>query len=391
MKKLLLILPLVFLLCITFGCQKPAEEAKVERIMEDGVEVVINHLEPYRIKGEPSTFHLEKEFVIDTETAELANLGLTDIGAFDVDSEGNVCIVNPRATENVIFKFDREGKFVHSFCRKGQGPGELQMTAHLRINSQDEIEITEVYKKLLIFDKDGVLVKEIPFASHVTIGLMVIPLSNENYLILWGANDPSGDYLIRRPLSLFNSNFEEIKKLGEYKVPNYLRGKSVKGTSLFAYSLAKRHIFVGNDDEDYEIWIYDLEGNLIRKIRKDYKKVPISKEFIEELMKVLENDSFRRKMTYFPESFPPYQAFFTDDRDRLFIMTYEKGDDSDEYTFDIFNSDGLFIGRKNLKVFFNPVEEGFLLWSMIKENRFYCRNEKESGFKELVVYKMSWE
>jgi hypothetical protein len=391
LKNPLYLASLFLLLCFVFYCKKTVEVDKVERIMEDGVEVIINHLEPYRIKGEPSNIHLEKEFVLDTENDVMVNLGLTDIGEFDVDSKGNIYLINQKASENIIFKFDREGNFVHSFCRRGQGPGELQMAIHLRINSQDEIEITDVYKKLLIFNKDGDLVKEFPFARRVAIGLMVIPLSSKNYLILWGGNDPPGDYLIRRPLSLFNANLEEIKKFGEYKVPNYMNGKSVKGTSSFAYCLGNRHIFVGNDDEDYEVWVYDLEGNLTRKIKKDYKKVPISKEFIEELMKVLESDQLRKKMTYFPESFPPYQAFFSDDKGRLFVMTYEKGEAHNEHVFDIFNADGIFIGRKNLKVFFNPIEDGFVLWATIKENRFYCRNEKESSFKEFVVYKMRWE
>jgi len=38
------------------------KQGKVERIMEDGVEVIVHHLEPYQIKGEPSVLHLEEEF-----------------------------------------------------------------------------------------------------------------------------------------------------------------------------------------------------------------------------------------------------------------------------------------------------------------------------------------
>jgi len=36
MKKMFMILPLVFLLCFTFSCQDKA--ADIERLMEDGVE-----------------------------------------------------------------------------------------------------------------------------------------------------------------------------------------------------------------------------------------------------------------------------------------------------------------------------------------------------------------
>jgi hypothetical protein len=49
MKTLPLILALVFLLCFASACQKQTDEVK--KIMEDGVEVVVNHLEPYKVKG----------------------------------------------------------------------------------------------------------------------------------------------------------------------------------------------------------------------------------------------------------------------------------------------------------------------------------------------------
>lgn len=297
-------------------------------------------------------------------------------------------MVSPEATENMIFKFDRNGNFVDSFCRNGQGPSELQMTAYLRINSQDEIIITELYNKMLVFNTNGDLVKETPFGASVSVGLTVDPIGDGNYLILWGVNDNLSEYIYRRPLSLFNSGFEELKRLDELKVPNFLLGKRVKATSLFAFSLTKKHIFTGNDDRGYEIWVYDLKGNLMRKIRKDYKKVALSKKYIEDYSKVL--DAQRKKMTYFPDSFPPYQSFFTDDKGGLFVMTYEKDGDSGEYIFDIFNGDGIFIGRKSLKLFFNSVTEVFL-WATVKQNHLYCKYEKESGYKELVVYKMIWE
>jgi hypothetical protein len=42
---------LILILLIFSNCAQKQE--KVEKIMEDGVEVVLNHLEPYKIKGEP--------------------------------------------------------------------------------------------------------------------------------------------------------------------------------------------------------------------------------------------------------------------------------------------------------------------------------------------------
>ena len=83
-----------------------------ERFVEDGVEVVFNRLEPYEIKGEPSTFTLEREFAIDTEQDEIAKLGLTDINLhFDVDSAGNIYLACHKNADGMIFRFDRQGNF----------------------------------------------------------------------------------------------------------------------------------------------------------------------------------------------------------------------------------------------------------------------------------------
>jgi len=165
MKKLFMILPLVFLLCFTFGCKK---QVQVERFMEDGVEVVVNHLEPYKLRGEPSNLTLEKVLSIDTERDEIAEIGLDDFGAFVVDSEGNIFMTNPQAKENIIFKFDSKGNYIQSFCRIGQGPGEMPWAPYtFSITSQDEILVTDAMRiKLLIFNNDGNLIEGIPIPTQ---------------------------------------------------------------------------------------------------------------------------------------------------------------------------------------------------------------------------------
>jgi len=391
MKKSLMAISLVVLFCFTFSCQKQEE---VERFMEDGVEVVVNHLEPYKLKGEPSNLILEKVLSIDTERDDIAEIGLTDIGAFDVDSEGNIYMVSPQAKENYIFKFDRNGNYDNSFCRIGQGPGELSFSPYtLNVTNQDEISvINQMNKKLLIFNSSGNLVDETLITIKETTIQDVIPLKNGNYFCINYIYDPSSDYIYQFTLGLHDSDFKGINDLDEFKMPNPLKGKKNKGIYTNCYSITGDKIFVGNDSRGYEIWVFDLDGNLQRKIRKEYEKIPIPREFIEEWMKALPESlpESIRSMTTFPELFPPFQSFFADDMGGLYVMTYEQGDDSGEYIFDIFNADGIFVGRKSLRVFYDYINETWL-WAKGKQNHLYCRNEKESGFKELVVYKMRWE
>ena len=142
---------LIFVVCIILAFTLwETKEQKVETIIEDGVEVVLNKIEPVKIKGEHPNLILIKEFVIDLERDDLAELGISDITGFDVDSEGNIYLGSYLSYENFIFKFDENGRYVSSFCRKGQGPGEIQGLNNLRINERDEILLTNGERDRLI-------------------------------------------------------------------------------------------------------------------------------------------------------------------------------------------------------------------------------------------------
>ncbi len=396
MKKIIyLALSLTILLC----CVHKGE--KVERIIEDGVEVIVNHLEPYKIKGEPTALHLEEEFTIDTEKDDIAATGLTDIYRFDVDSEGNIYFLIPPAGQgNLIYKFDRNGNFIISFARKGQGPYELEYPHYMRVINNDEILIIEPSKsKSYIFSTDGLPIKETPINNDID---MLIPLENGKYLILfWHTQDREAKYF-SLSLNLYSSDFKEIKELDRYnKFPNRMIAekiaeKIISGINyVFVGEQSGGNIYTGNCERGYEILVYDLEGNLLRKIRKEYKPVEVPEDYKKEYLKpfVETEDSWAKnwgEKIYFPKYWYPFYSFFPDDEGRLFVMTFEEGENPGEYIFDIFNSEGIFITRKSLK---SSLSKARLpeLHVKAKMNYLYCLREKESGYKELVVYKMRWE
>ena len=49
MKRLL-----ISLIAISFLVSCSDKQPKVDRVFQDGVEIVLNHVEPYRVPGEPS-------------------------------------------------------------------------------------------------------------------------------------------------------------------------------------------------------------------------------------------------------------------------------------------------------------------------------------------------
>lgn len=384
MKKIiyLVLILSIFLYCI------PKQE-KIERIIENGVEVVINHIEPYRIKGELTSLSLEKEISIDTERDEIAELRLTDISGFDVDSNGNIFLRDkPESHENHFFKFDVFGKFITSFGRNGQGPGEFDWAYVPRINNKDEVSVSDLFRnRLVFFDVNGNFIKEIPMNMEMS---RLYHLGNGKHLIIRRVRDITRE-TDPHSLSLYSPNFEEIKELDKF-IFSGSRAEKRDGTRMYIFTLStsEKNIFIGNIERGYEIQVYDLEGNVIRKIRKDYEPVGVTEEYKKSFLEMTP-ERVRDKF-YFPKYMPPFQYLFADDKGYLFVMTYEKGENPYEYIYDIFNPDGCFIGRTSLDNYGlrQYISKEAALDALAKQDRIYYIREKENGFKELVVCKMIW-
>jgi len=386
---------LLALLSLSFCTQI---QDKVEKIMEDGVEVIVNHLEPYKIRGELTTLTLKEEFTIDLEKDEIAEIGLDDIWGFDVNSEGDIYLFKPPTTQgDLVYRFDPKGNFISSFARRGQGPGEVENPSYQKINAQDELSITNPGRsEILIFNKDGHITKEIPIDLNIGfMGNMVYPLGNGNYLIRRSLSSPSGGGL-EFALGLFNPDFKEIKELDRFEVVQPIRAAKVRlPMHVSVWCVSSENIYVGNEERDYEICVYDLNGNLLRKIRKNYTPNSGAGELEQEIREKLKySPQALKDKIYFPERWPPFQFIFTDDEARLYVMTFKEGKNPNENIFDIFNSKGIFIATASMHVslndpFFTP---GAPLdsWVTIKKDRLYCLRDKISGYREFVVYKTIW-
>ena len=372
---------LIVVLSVFFYCG-PGRD-RVEKTVEDGVEVVLNHLEPYRIKGEFGTVHLEREFSIDTENQEMLEIGLTGIETFDVDSEGNIYLIQWASSEDYIFKFDQKGNFLSSFCRKGQGPGEIEWGALVLVSPQNEVIAKDVAKsKIQVFDRDGKFLREI----RLERSYFPVPLENGKYLIFWGEDTPEWR---KQYVGICSFEFKDIKTLDVFQYPNILNVKGPVNRDRLIFSASKDRIYTGNTERGYEIRVYDIEGNPFRKIRKDYEPVKVPEEYKKAYFERFPEGDPILENLYFTEMWPAYRDFFTDDAGRLYVLTHEEGTNPGEYMHDIYSSEGAFIGRMSLvnnqRLQYEPYA------ARVKKDRLYSLQEKESGYRELVVYRMIWE
>ena len=406
-KNELFMKKIIFLLTIlSFLIQCGIKQENVERIMEDGVEVVINYLEPYKIKGEPISLTLEEELIIDSEREDLAEIGIADVTGFDVDSEGNIYLGSVLSSENFIFKFDENGKYISSFCRIGQGPGEVQRLGYWRINECDEVLITNmVSDRLIVFSSTGNLMKEVPIASnHITATL----LESGKILAMQFLRKPGEGLFYPIVICDYDLENSEIIRQGQ-RLQNYVAAKELNGLELALdyaqWSISKGHLYIGNKFNGYEFLVYDSNGTLVKKIRKDYNPVQVSQQLKEKVIKRFDTPSYNqyniKNKIFFPDYLPPFQYFFSDDIGRLYVMTHEKGEREKDFIYDIFNPDGIFISRTVLDNSGNilgapPFQELSSPWGgpydvKVKKNRLYYLRGKESGYQELVVYKMKWK
>jgi 6-bladed beta-propeller len=377
-----------------FSCRSQQERPR--KTYQGPVEVIHNGFKPYRIKGELSHLTLEKYLTIDFENPDLAAIGIPRIASFDVDSRGNIYVWCQRGSGNFIFKFAPSGKFDRAFGRSGQGPGEIAALSYLRLSERDEVIVSDYDRtKLIVMTAGGNVIREIKLTSSMDTATL---LANGK-LLAWKSTSHPEEGVEELRVVLCDTKLKELAILGPAeKLPNFAKVKKINGLETMPTwgqgSISNGWIYVGNKQSGYEISVYDLEGKLTRKIRKAYKPAPVPEGFKKQVVDVFDmpiHEGQKGKL-YLPASMPPFQYFFPDDQGRLFVMTFEKGESPGYYLYDIFNPEGVYVGRTSLD---NSGNESSEIWGgpfevRAKNNLLYYLRAKDSGFQELVVYRMIW-
>jgi hypothetical protein len=305
-----------------------------------------------------------------------------------VDSEGNIYVFTQRSSTNFIFKLDRAGKLLTSFGRKGQGPGELEFPTFVMFSPKEELFVVDQgRRKLVVSSRAGSLIRESPVEFSTPI---IWPLLNDRYLTASYEYDPEAEYSLNR-LFICDSDWKKIAELDAIKSVNMTRANKVDGVEARSIlAVTPQLIFRGNTERGYDIWVYNQEGRLLKKIRKGYEPVEVDEAFRDSVRKRFARAPEILSKLYFSKTFPPFQWGFADETGCLFVMTYEKDARAGEFTYDIFNPNGFFVARTSLPNYgrYGIVERA--LFAMARRGCVYCFHEKESGFKEIIVYRINW-
>ncbi len=366
-RKMLIAVVLMSVLFIqaeAFGNQKTKWKGKVEN--EKGIEVVKNPDEPM---FDENVLHFEEDLSLGA-TEESEEYQFSRISGIAVDREERIYVLD--YTEANVKVFDKKGHYLRTIGKKGQGPGEMASPFSINITPDDEIVIQDLNNRRIIFlSLDGNFIKSLSTAEWIIVGSKTDSKGN---IIAVVSNMQPDQHIIE--LRKFDRELNPLVSFRSISTPRKSSAFNPFGPDI-SWALTDNDCVICGYPENYELDVYDPEGNPIKKIHKEAKPIKVSQDEIKEAKKRLPGPM---KL-----DIPKYHSVFKDltaDKEgKIYVRTWEKKGDSNGYYFDIFDSDGKYIVKIPLE--FNPV-----VW---KNEKVYAIEEDENGFQVVKRYIVSWD
>jgi len=269
----------------------------------------------------------------------------------------------------LVKAFDRNGEYLRTIGRRGQGPGELNVPLTLSVTSGNTIAVEDFMQGITFYSPEGEFIKSLSSARYFFIGAT----TNSQGSIVARTRIIEPEKTVYE-LKMFDSGLEHPKTL---MTITSLRSDSIEvfSPNLFWQAGKDGSVVVGYS-QDYELQVFNSDGKLVKKIIKEYEPVEISQSQIEERTKVIPSD---RKLDI-PKFYCAFQRFTMDDEGKIFVQTYEKTEDEEGFYYDIFDSEGKFMAKIPLKI--RP-----RVW---KKSKLYSVEEDEEGYQYIKRYKITW-
>jgi hypothetical protein len=354
---------------------------KIKIKTENGIPVVYNPKEPVQIKGLPTKLTLREDLTIGKDTED-ANYMFSGLQHCQVDEQEYMVAADWKETQ--IKVYDKNGKHVRSFGRKGQGPGEIGLPFYLGIFQGNKIVVNDqTNAKFIIYSRDGELLKEIPMGKYRFITRFKVDSEGYFYAISRTFDETKTTYELKK----FSSAFDPLATFASFEEMRIPQVVPAFSPPLFI-QMTRDENLVWLNSLNYELTIMNREGKTLRRIIKDCDPVKITEAHEKRLIQQTWGDRGIRPGYKFdiPKHFPPARSFYVDDEGRIYVRTYDyinkEGNQLDRY--DVFDPEGRYIAK-----FYHPRAETF---QAIRKNKFYVRVEEEVyGADLLRRYSMIWE
>ncbi|KPK95708.1 hypothetical protein AMJ80_04050 [bacterium SM23_31] len=383
LKLFLLISIVVF---AAFSCSREKDTFKVEVI--EGVKTVHNVSPKYE----------DKEFVTLKELHTIETFGeeedflISAVNEMEVDDEDNLYLLG--FYESTITKFDRNGSYIKTMGREGEGPSDLIRPRLFSIHdnkfyiNQQILSTNNINIK--VWDMDGKYVE-----------LIRMPLENYDFIKAYDDFFVVLKFVYRTVYSQSAVNKEQIEINGGPSTPAYIIEKMTKDFKVinliasFVYEngamsspnfnvcdaiTSQNEIYFPASSTEYAINKFDFDGNLVLSFNRTYERIPYSQtakeydtkrreEAKKNFEKMFPGQEYRGRAAL-PKYPPILRKILVDDYDNVWVVAGEYSeeintdyDNKIEATVDIFDKNGVYLYT------FKSLHIG--LRSFIKNNRLY--------------------
>lgn len=355
---------LIGLVVLITDCKKNESIWRGTIEVKNGITIVSNPKEPM-FSGEITKLEEDLSIGVKGGLKEYMFSRITDI---DVDEDGNIYALDQR--EDQIKVYDRNGQFLRTIGRRGQGPGELDAPYFLSITAQEHLVVEDVAgRRMAFFTLEGEFIKNVSTAAGFFIDSKID--SAESFYGISSVQDDNPHYELRK----FSPKLEHVHTLASS--PSVLTSQKLyKAYSpMITYDLTRQDQVVFGLPVNYEISVCDPNGVLIRTITRPYEPVEITAEERAEYEKRQAPPGYTFEI---PKYHSAYDRILVDDKSRVFIATWEKFGNKTSY--DIFTAEGRYLAKA--------------LWSMtplvMKNNMIYTIEADEEGYQKIKRYRMTW-
>ena len=351
-------------LILSLACQKQKTgwQGTVEE--ENGIRVVKNPAEP--MFGE---LVLELEEDLSIGSVEDENTMFYQIGSIDVDSQNNIYVMD--SGNHRIQKFDKDGNYLQTIGRKGEGPGEFMRPFNIFLDELGNIYVMEL-RKLNLFDPKGNYIKSFVPTTFI-MGFAAEPEGN---IICYGfISTPKAQNF---GVMILDSEGKIIKNIAEF--PG-MKTVSRKG-AMFSFShsyrpqlsfspIEKKGAVYGYGAE-YKLIVADFSGETSLIIEKDEPPQSITRREKDKIIDDTLEDTADEEEGRWPRDvveegadFPDHRPFFngiaSDDTGRIYVRKVKSVlDESEEDEMDIFSADGYYLYTTKLNLSRGFIKGGFL-------------------------------
>jgi hypothetical protein len=343
---------------------------KIDIRTEDGVTVVRNPGVPVPQPGGPSKLVLAQDLVIGKDPAGGPDL-FAELRSVGVDDSENIWTLD---WEDIKVRvFDKTGKLISTFGKKGQGPREWENPNRMVVLPNGTGVILDL-NKLTFYALDGTCLKEISTAKSRMARFKI-----DSRGIIYADDMDLGAKKVLR-LIRYDPELNPLATVAEFEEP-FSPGAINPVVTLMLCHVTADDRLIWMVNAKYEFRVLGPDGKLLRRVIKDYHPVHVTQTDKDRILG--DRDPQFRSRYVLPDVFPPVYFFIGDPEGRLYAQTYET-DAKGWPLYDVFDADGRCVTRFAL-----PREE---MPMAIRNGKLYALiSEDEEGVPLVKRYAMEWK